>query len=130
MAGTTLSLYRNGILRSQLVSLSKHEDALEQLVTGRIDGTLVSLDRFDAWQLSHPGSALLRTSYVHPLRINIGFVALAENTGVMAAANTVIGRALANGEMQQWATASGSTWLVPRPPQISGPIGLDLLRDD
>ena len=48
MAGSTLSLYRNGKLRPQLVSLSMREDALEQLEAGRFDATLISLDRFDA----------------------------------------------------------------------------------
>jgi len=128
MAGSALSLYRNGMLRSQLVSLSMREDALEQLAAGRFDATLVSLDRFDAWQLAHPGSGLLRGSYVHPLRVNIGFVALSSSTEALAAANAVIQGAITRGQLQQWSAESGSSWLAPREPQISGPLGLDSLR--
>lgn len=128
MAGTAVTLFRNGKLRPQLVSLSQNDSALEQLEDGRIDATLVSLDQFDAWRLAHPSSALRPAAYVHPLRINIGFVARAEATQVLAAAHQVITGALANGDLERWATASGSTWLAPTQPQLSGPIGLAELR--
>ena len=75
MAGTAVTLYRGGKLRAQQISLSKNEDALEALDTGRVDATLASLDRYDAWRLAHPTSNVRRTAYIHPLRINIGLVA-------------------------------------------------------
>jgi ABC-type amino acid transport substrate-binding protein len=128
MAGTAVTLFRNGKLRPQLVSLSQNENALRLLEDGRIDATLVSLDQFDAWRLAHPSSALRRAAYVHPLRINIGFVARAETTQVLAAAHKVITDALANGDLERWATTSGSTWLKPAQPQLSGPIGIAELR--
>lgn len=128
MAGTAVTLFRNGKLRPQLVSLSQNDNALQQLEDGRIDATLVSLDQFDAWRLARPSSALRRAAYVHPLRINIGFVARSEALQVLAAAHQVITGALANGDLERWATASGSTWLKPLLPQLSGPIGLMELR--
>lgn len=130
MAGTAVVLYRNGTLRSQLVSLAQNQDALEELDAGRFDATLVSLDRLDAWRLSHPLSTLRRAAYVHPLRINLGFVTRADANEVLGAANRVIERSLANGDLQRWTSAAGSTWIAPAEPQVGGPIGLaQLLRE-
>jgi ABC-type amino acid transport substrate-binding protein len=130
MAGTAVTLYRNGKLRPQLVSLSKNQDALEELEAGRIDATLAPLDRFDAWRLAHPASTIRRAAYLHPLRINIGFVARAESTTVLAAANRVIERALADGELQRWSAAAGTSWVTPAEPQVGRAIGLADLLDN
>lgn len=124
LAGTAVSLYRNGKLRAQLVSVSANKDALDELDAGRIDATLVSLDRYDAWRLTHPGSALRRAAYVHPLRINIGFVTRADAPELVAAANRVIDRSLADGALARWSATGGASWIVPTDPQVSAPIGL------
>ena len=102
LSGTAVSLYRNGKLRAQSVGVAQNEDALALLEVGKFDATMVSLDRFDAWRIAHPSSTLRRTGYVHPLRINIGFVARAESTEVLAAANRVIDKAIASGDLQRW----------------------------
>jgi len=130
MAGTVVSMYRNGKLRPQVVSLAQNEDALEQLEAGRIDATLVTLDRFDAWRLAHPASGLRRAAYTHPLRINMGFVARSDAPQALGAADRVIGRALASGELKRWSEQNGSTWIEPAEPAVSLAIGLaDLLRE-
>lgn len=129
MAGTLVTLYRNGKLRPQLDSLSQDQNALEQLEAGRFDATLSSLDRYDAWRLEHPASTLRRGTYVNPLRINIGFVARAESTEVLDAANRVIDKALIDGSLERMSVSAGATWIAPRDPQIGSPIGLmDLMQ--
>lgn len=130
MAGTAVTLYRGGQLRAQLVSLSRNQDAIAQLNAGQFDATLASLDRYDAWRLTHPDSAVQRAAYVHPLRINIGFVALAEKTPTLAAANRVIARALGSGELERWSAATGTSWIAPQDPQVGHAIGLpDLVSE-
>lgn len=130
LAGTAVTLYRNGRLRPQLVSLSRDQDALAQLDAGLFDATLASLDRYDAWRLTHPDTSVRRAAYVHPLRINIGFIALAERTQTMAAVNRVIARALDDGDLKRWSAASGTTWIAPVDPQVGHAIGLpDLLSE-
>lgn len=130
LAGTAVSMFRNGKLRAQTVSLSRTENVLEQLEAKRFDAALVALDRLDAWRISHPDSTLRRTPYLHPFRINIGFVARNDAPEVLAAANRVIERALANGDLQRWAAESGTTWITPIAPQVGGAFALaDLLRE-
>ena len=74
--------------------------------------------------------AVRRTGYVHPLRINIGFVAREESAPLVAAANRVIDAARASGDLQRWTEASGATWIAPAEPDVGGPIGLpDLMRE-
>ena len=130
LAGTAVTLFRNGRLRPQLVSLSQNQDALEQLEAGAFDATLASLDRYDAWRLAHPTSALRRAAYVHPLRINIGFVVRSEATQVLEATNRVIESRLADGELARWSAATGTSWTAPVDPQVGPPIGLAELLDN
>ena len=42
----------------------------------------------------------------------------------MAAANRVIERALASGELQRWSIDTGTTWIAPVDPQGGRGIGL------
>ena len=133
LAGTAVSMYRNGKLRKQVVSLSQDQDVLEQLEAGRFDATLVALDRLDAWRISHPDTVLRRAAYVHPFRINIGFVVAvdaagsADATEVLAATNRVLNRALANGDLKRWSAEAGVTWVEPATPQVGSAFGLAAL---
>lgn len=130
LAGTAVSMFRNGKLRPQVVSLAQNQDVLEQLEAQRFDATLVPLDRFDAWRLAHPQTALRRAAYTHPLRINIGFVARSDAPEALAAADRVIERALGNGDLQRWSVESGCTWIAPAEPRVSAAIGLaELVRE-
>ena len=96
----------------------------------RFDAAVVALDRLDAWRIAHPDTALRRTPYLHPFRVNIGFVARSDAPDVLAAANRVIERSLANGDLQRWSAESGVTWVAPAPPQVGTPFVLaDLLRE-
>jgi len=130
LAGTVVTLYRNGKLRPQIVGLAQNEDLLAELEKGSVDAALVTLDRFDAWRLGHPASVLERASYTHPLRINIGFVARSEAAELIAAVDKVIKAAIASGELKRWSEASGVSWVEPTEPWVSGAIGLpDLMRE-
>jgi ABC-type amino acid transport substrate-binding protein len=130
LAGAAVSLYRNGKLRPQIVSLAQNQNLLEQLEAERFDAALVTLDRLDAWRLAHPASPLRRAAYTHPLRINIGFVALRDSADLVAAADRVIERATASGELQRWSEETGTTWVVPAEPAVAAAIGLaDLVRE-
>jgi ABC-type amino acid transport substrate-binding protein len=130
LAGTIVSVYRNGKLRAQMVSLSQHQDVRAELDAGTIDAALVTLDQLDAWRLSHPATKIVRTSYLHPLRINIGFVARSERGDLIAAVDRVVAVALANGDLARWHAANGSSWLPPADPQVGAMIGFgELLRD-
>jgi ABC-type amino acid transport substrate-binding protein len=130
MAGAVVALYRGGRLRPQIVTLAQNDDVLAALDEGRIDAALVTFDRYDAWRLAHPQSAVRRTAYVHPLRINIGMVARSESAALVTAANRVIDAARASGDLQRWSEASGATWIAPAEPDVGGPIGLpDLMRE-
>jgi ABC-type amino acid transport substrate-binding protein len=128
MAGSALMLYRNGVLQSSLVILSQRENALEALESSRLEATLVALSAYDAYRLRNPATRLARANYVHPLRINLGFVGLQKETELLDAASSVIERALAEGQLARWAQAAGATWIAPRPPDVVSSFGVQDLR--
>jgi len=130
MASAALMLYRNGMLRASLVSLSQHDDLLAALDAGQFDAALVPLNKFDAYRLAHPQTRLAAAHYVHPLRVNLGLVALDGAPQLIAAANRVIERALANGELEGWARDAGATWARPSLPDVSAPFSFGALIDD
>jgi cytochrome c553 len=129
LAGSALMLYRNGLLQSSIVTLGQRDNALEALAAGRLDATLVSLGAYDDYRAEHPQAKLFLAKYRHPLRINVGFVAV-EDEPALAAANRVIARALASGELARWAGESGLTWVAPRPPDVNPPFNLFALRGE
>ena len=128
MAGSALMLYRNGLLQGSLVTLTQRENALEALDAGRFEATLASLTTYDAYRLRNPATRLARAAYVHPLRVNLGFVGLEKEQDLLAAANQVIERARANGQLERWAQAAGATWIAPRPPDVVSGFGVQDLR--
>ena len=130
MAGSALALYRNGILQQGLVTLSQREDLLSALEAGRFDATLTPLTRYDAYRLAHRDTRISRANFVHPLRINIGFVGLEAEPAVVAAGSRVIGRALAGGELARWAAEAGVTWIPPEAPDVQPAFGIGSLRTD
>jgi ABC-type amino acid transport substrate-binding protein len=62
LAGTAVSLYRNGKLRDRIVSLAQNQNVLEELEAGRFDATQ-SRSTVDTWRLTHPASTLHRAAY-------------------------------------------------------------------
>jgi ABC-type amino acid transport substrate-binding protein len=128
MAGSALMLYRNGLLQSSLVTLNQRENALEALEAGRFEATLASLATYDAYRLRNPATRLVRAAYVHPLRVNLGFVGLENEKDLLAAANQVISRTIADGQLERWAQAAGATWVAPRPPDVVSHFGVQDLR--
>ncbi len=130
MASAALMLYRNGMLRASLVSLSQQDDLLAALDAGQFDAALVPLNKFDAYRLAHPQTRIVASHYVPPLRVNLGLVALDGAPQLIAAANRVIERALASGELEAWARESGATWTRPSPPDVSAPFSFSSLIED
>ena len=130
LAGSALLLYRNGVLQKGLVTLSQLDDLLAALEAGRFDATLTPLSKYDAYRLAHPGTRLARAAYVHPLRINLGFVGLESESEVLAAGSRAIERALAGGELARWAQAAGVTWIAPEAPDIQPPFSFGSLRTE
>jgi ABC-type amino acid transport substrate-binding protein len=130
LAGTAVAMYRNGALRERLVTLSQKEDLLAALEAGRFDAVLTSLTRFDAYRLAHRGTPLARAKYLHPLRINMGFVGLESEPAALAAGSRAIERALAGGELARWAEQEGVTWVAPESPDVQPPFGLGSLRTE
>jgi len=128
LAGSALHLYRNGVLQKGLVTLSQLDDLLAALEAGRFDATLTPLNKYDAYRLAHPGTRLARAAYVHPLRINLGFVGLESEPAVLAAGSRAIEQAIATGELARWAQAAGVTWVAPEAPDIQPPFSLGSLR--
>ncbi len=130
MAGAVTLGYRQGLLRSGVVSLGQREDALGALATGRIDALLLPLTQFDAWRLSHPDTALTLAAVRRPLGVNLGWVMRADDEALRVTVNRVIERSRNDGQLARWATEEGVTWQVPREPAVSGGLVFnDLLVD-
>ena len=125
--------WKQGALRSKVVSLNLREDVLAELAKSsgsRIDVAFVPLALYDGWQLTHPGSPLVAADYRRPIGINLGFVTLAPATELRAALDKVIADALADGSLARWAREEGVSWAAPVAPDVSrGPSLAELTAD-
>ncbi len=131
LAGTLISMYRQGALRGQMVTLSQRENAWTALETGRIDSLLLPTSSYDAYRLAHADTPLVLASMRRPIGLNLGFVALASAPpALLEVTNQVIAQSLADGRMQQWARQEGLSWAPPAQPAISdGPTLQSLMAD-
>lgn len=130
LAGTVSMLWRHGALQHQLVSLSQQQSVLELLSEGTVDVAMVPLAQFDGWRLSHPKSPLVLAEWRRSLGVNLGFATLATNEPVRLAINSTIAKALAHGDLRQWAREEGVTWQAPEPPDVSSLPSLAQLAAD
>jgi ABC-type amino acid transport substrate-binding protein len=128
--GSILQLYRNGLLRSDLVSVARNGDPLASLDAGDADAAFVGVNKLDAYRLAHPGSTLVASSYLHRLRFNLGFVALEQSGELIQAVNRVIERAEKERQMEQWALASGTTLVQVAEPAVLPEISMNSLRSE
>ena len=138
LAGSVAQMWRNGALRSRLVSLSQNEDMLGLMSkeskdaagpAPKFDAAMMPLALFDGWKLRHPGSSLTAAQWRRPIGVNFGFVTLSGATEVRAAIDAVVGRTLADGQMARWAAEEGMNWLPPIAPDVGpGPTIGDLGR--
>jgi len=130
LGGTLVNLYRNGVLRAGMVSLSQREDPWAALESGRVDALVVPSATYDAYRLVKPQSPLTLASYQRPVGINLGFVALTTQSPLLATVNQAIERAQANGSMQRWAVGEGLSWQPPVLPEVAAGLSLQSLIAD
>lgn len=131
LAGTLISVYRGGALRSHMVSLSQRENAWAALQTGRIDSLLLPTSAFDAHRLQHPDAPWVLAELRRPIGLNLGFVALASAPqALLSVTNQVIAQALSDGRMQQWAQQEGLSWTPPTLPAVTPGPSLASLGQD
>lgn len=127
LEGTLVAMYRQGLLVPGMVTLAQNEDRWAALASGRVDALLVSAAALDTHRQRHPDAALQAGPLVLPLGINLGLVALDTRPELLAAANRVLARAQAQGELQRWAQASGLSWTPPTQPAESAGLSLPAL---
>ena len=126
LAGSVAQMWRSGTLRSRLVSLTQKEEPLDELAgpAPRFDAIIMPLALFDGWKMRHPDTKVAAAQWRRPIGVNLGFVTLAGATDARNALNTVIGRALADGQMARWAAEEGMSWLPPIAPDVGPGPGI------
>ena len=124
-----LMTFENGRLIDHITHLvpGRH-DLLGALNGGEFDATLLDLSRFDAYRVGHPDSRLAASGYYYPIGVNRGYVGLASDPALIAAANKVLSDLQAAGTIADLAKAAGLTYLPPVQPAILGDELLKVLQ--
>ena len=129
LSGAATMMFNGGQWRSRVVNLSRDDDPLVAVDSGQVDAVLVSQSRLDNWRRKHADSQVRSTGYLHPMRLNIGLVALDSQQAIIDAASAVISQAQSSGDLARWAAASGVTYLQPEEPHVSfGPNMASLMQ--
>jgi len=131
LAGTLISIYRQGALRQNMVTLSQRENAWAALESGRIDSLLMPTSAYDAYKLQHANTEWVLASFQRPIGLNLGFVTLATAPRqLLDVTNQVIAQTIQDGRLQMWAKQEGLSWSAPRAPDVStGPTLASLTMD-
>ena len=129
LASTILVIHRGGRLVKD-VSHVAPGTALGSLETGEYDATVIELHRFDWYRHRKPDSELRWSGYLHPVGVNLGFLARANDVDLIGSINRILGVMIADGALVALATGSNMTYLLPKKPYVVKEISLRQLRDD
>jgi ABC-type amino acid transport substrate-binding protein len=131
LSSALLVMYRHGLLKNDLVSMPQRGETVFDLMhAGKLDAGLVAAGLYDAWKMEHPETPFVLTEYRRSLGINLGFVATPRGADALRAANRVIERALAQGDIAKWAAEEGVSWAKPTEPDVSRAPALHELAAD
>jgi ABC-type amino acid transport substrate-binding protein len=129
LADAILMNFDNGKLIDQITHLVPgRSDLLGALEHGEFDATLLDLRRLDAYRAAHPDSNLAASGYYYPIGANRAYVGLASDGALIDAVNKALSELEANGAIEQFARASGLSYLQPREPVVLGDVLPQILR--
>ena len=128
LADNLLLAHGGGVLRPDVVHVPMLQGGvLAALENGQGDAARVEGPQFDAYRLVHPDSALQDSGYRHPLRVNVGFVALETQRGLVDLFNEAIPDLLAEGDIEAEFAKQGYRLQKPVEPVVLPPLTLRLL---
>lgn len=128
LADNLLLAHGGGVLRPDVVHVPMLQaGVLAALEKGDGDAALVEGPQFDAYKQAHPGSALRDSGYRHPMQVNVGFVALDTQRGMVDLFNEAIADLLAEGDIEAEFARQGYRFQKPVEPVVLPPLTLRLL---
>ncbi|MDP3833341.1 MAG: transporter substrate-binding domain-containing protein [Hydrogenophaga sp.] len=132
LEGTLIAMHGGGALRDSMVTMGQRDDLWAAMKDGRIDAMLLPTAAVDAQRQRGAGAAAadIQLGKPRPLGINLGFVALAPQAGLIAVVDRVIARSLASGELQRWASEAGLSFVPATAPAVASTLDLATLLAD
>ena len=100
---------------------------LAALARGDGDAALVEGPQFDAWRAAHPDGTLRDSGYRHALRVNVGFVALDVQRGLVELFDEAIADLLESGDLEAAFAKQGYALQKPVEPVVLPPLTQRLL---
>jgi ABC-type amino acid transport substrate-binding protein len=129
LADAILMNFHGGQLIDQITHVVPgRQDLLGALERDEFDATLLDLRRFDAYRAAHPDTRLAASGYYYPIGANRGYVALASDAALLAAANKALLDLQAKGTIAELARDAGLTYLPPREPVVLGDVLQQILQ--
>lgn len=128
LADNLLLAHGGGALRADVIHVPMlSTGVLAALDRGDGDAALVEGPQFDAWRAAQPASALRDSGYRHPLRVNVGFVALDVQRGLVELFDEAIADLLETGDLDAALTRQGYALHKPVEPVVLPPLTQRLL---
>ncbi|HEX2797360.1 MAG TPA: hypothetical protein VHN38_09765 [Immundisolibacter sp.] len=128
LADNLLLAHGGGVLRPDVVHVPMLQaGVLAALENGQGDAALVEGPQFDAYKQAHPESTLRDSGYRHPLRVNVGFVALDTQRGLVDLFDEAIPDLIAQGDFATEFARRGYRFVPPVEPVVLPPLTLRLL---
>jgi hypothetical protein len=118
MASLALAGWHSGAVASSIRGFNIREDVLGAVAEGQADLALVDIAVWDRYRAAHPQSALRRTAFEYPVKINIGVLARSTDAILLRDVESAMAAAQAAGNTAAAATAAGATWIAPVAPIV------------
>jgi hypothetical protein len=128
LADNLLLAHGGGALRADVIHVPMLQSGvLAALAKGDGDAALVEGPQFDAYRAAHADSALRDSGYRHPLRVNVGFVALDVQRGLLELFDQALEDLLESGDIDAAYARLGYGLQKPVQPVVLPPLTQRLL---
>jgi ABC-type amino acid transport substrate-binding protein len=118
MASLALGVWRGGALASSIRGFNLREDVLSAVESGQAEYAMVDVALWDRYRLQHPTTALVKGSFEHPVKMNIGLLAKQSDADALDTIGEAMAQALASSQTRQLSRQEHVTWILPVTPVV------------
>lgn len=118
MASLAVGAWRGGALSSSIKGYNVREDVLSAVESSQAEFAFVDVAVWDRYQSQHPETALVRSGFEHPVKMNIGLLARKVDAGALEVVSDAVAKEIDSSQVSELSRQARATWILPIEPMV------------